>query len=394
MVKSMKNIFKMAGVALTASLLFSCSQDEDAGTVYSNEHPDSRYITLTADAGVEMGTRAVTAGYHQYDRTIDPTTMSGWGYMDGVVCAKLNNKKFANQLNDKTKFYWWNYDPNVDTNKEPWVENWTTEKYIFFAAMPYNSSSKLKRNNASSFSMTIKASGIANKEDNVLICKAPVERDKAGGKDPVPMQFDNVLSGYQVQFKLGEKMSKLRHFHITGVTVSGRVPNNSSYTVVYTKTGTTWNYKIQPPSTSITMAKKTKELIAASSSPVPSGTPNYYTPINSTEWRAFGQGYKDDDANTSVDFSSYYPSPAYFYLIPSIISDIRLEVTYDIYDEDGYMTRTSSNTIELSADNFDNLTTVMDSHAGLMHTINILIVPDHLYVLSDADQASGVLVVK
>ena len=87
-----------------------------------------------------------------------------------------------------------------------------------------------------------------------------------------------------------------------------------------------------------------------------------------------------------------------FYAIPSADFTPTIEVTYNVVTNDdgngdgSTITRKDvKSTIILNATNFQNL--AIGTTTGEIHPIRIKIVPDYLYVLSDDDHATGVLVV-
>ena len=87
------------------------------------------------------------------------------------------------------------------------------------------------------------------------------------------------------------------------------------------------------------------------------------------------------------------------YLFPARDFNPVFEVTYDavVVNEEGKEVVTRKNvvsTISFDDNNFEKLKTAEATAMGKARTIHVKIVPDHLYVLADADQIYGTITVQ
>ena len=237
---------------------------------------------------------------------------------------------------------------------------------------------------------------VALEEKNIFVCHTPtyVAMPTAiYNVQPVGMVFDRIYSRFSISFQLSEAMSKLRHIHITDVQING-VNTVTNYTQSYTKAGTEWT-KEKATYTASTAASTTLSLKGTATS--------YFLPLgygmNQTDYVKFGTAsagftYKEKEANAPA----YNTCPEvantpseYFYVLPGTAAPT-ITVSYVVYDEWGYETRQATQQIELKETVFKkDFTSIL---AADTYDLKIKIVPDYLYVLSDADQVAGILVVK
>lgn len=237
---------------------------------------------------------------------------------------------------------------------------------------------------------------IALEEKNIFVCHTPTHVAQPAAiynVKPVGMVFDRIYSRFSISFQLSEKMSSIRHIHITDVQISG-VNTVTNYTQTYTKNDAEWT-KETPTYTPSADASTTLSLKGTSD--------GYFLPLgyglSQTGYVKFGAastGFtysekepKAENANTCPAVEAL--SSSYFYVLPGTAAPT-ITVSYVVYDEWGYETRQATQTVELNSALFKrDFTSIL---AADTYDLKINIVPDYLYVLSDADQTIGYLVVK
>lgn len=391
--KKIGNILKgVAVVMLTAA----CSGDDMPLT-----HPDG-YGEVKFAIGNDV-TRAIN--YIPYDYNRDPHTMGVIGWYDKSSAATLEvnnmfkNLKVTAEIDSETDELAWTYSP-----VRYWVEFANYNTFDNFAYMPYNEDAEVTRD-GSVYTLTVPVdfgTGKPFSTDEVLMCNLPDYKNDADGV--ITFKMDQALAGYQLVFQLGDQMSQLRYFVVKSVKVFGTGFNNKgTLSREYT-----WN-----------------ELASKWSSGDISWGISEASQFNVDSVDAVPVPYRDNSANapTGKDWSEYYsqmtekiteekdttfgvlrvnkeavPWGSPIYLLPATSFSPKFEVTYDVVvvNEEGDDVVTRKNvvsTIKFDEDNFEKLKTAGATEMGKARTIYVKIVPDHLYVLADADQIYGTIVV-
>jgi hypothetical protein len=224
-----------------------------------------------------------------------------------------------------------------------------------------------------------------------LICHLPVHKTKVG--EVINYQMDQVLTGFNLQFKMGEEMAKLRDFVIKEVKVTGAVNTlpkggNVSRTYTYNASAGAWS----------------AGNVTWSSSPSESTAVEHTVPFVDHGDGAENDPYDDTNNTLRVGYSFKNRTSqwgANFYTIPSADFTPTITVKYDVTVKDGedgegnpiYVTtrQNITSTIQFSSSYF---TDYASGSVGKVHPIVVQIVPAYLFVLADADQRLGYLVIQ
>lgn len=273
----------------------------------------------------------------------------------------------------------WEYSPS-----KYWKEYASKTSFDFFGYMveadelPSDASLTSSGNSYTlSFPASISNPILTSADNTPLICHAPQHRTTE--KFAIPFEMDQTLTGYCLQFQLGEKMDNIRDFVIKSVKIYGNnFPVSGTVSRTYTLNGSTWT------AGAVTWADVTTSSVSADKAvSVPISLESKKVTVNThTDWVKWGGSELTDGA---------------FFAIPSATFNPTIEVTYDVVandDNNGDNTTITrkgvKSTIILNTTNFSNLAATT---TGEIQPIRIKIVPDYLYVLSDDDHATGVLVV-
>lgn len=268
--------------------------------------------------------------------------------------------KYWKEYADKTSFDFFGYMVEEDELPSATIETTETSKYTL------------------SFPASIKTPILTSADNTPLICHAPQHRTTE--KFAIPFEMDQTLTGYCLQFQLGEKMDNIRDFVIKSVKIYGdNLPTGGTVSRTYTLNGSTWT------AGTVTWTDVTTSSVSADKAvSVPISLESKKVTVNThTDWVKWGDKDKvTDGAFFAIPFATFNPT---------------IEVTYDVVandDNNGDNTTITrkdvKSTIILNTTNFSNLAAAT---TGEIHPIRIKIVPDYLYVLSDDDHATGVLVV-
>lgn len=335
----MNNKYKILTLSLF-SLLASCSNE------ITEVLPDgSDEIRMSVKKGIS--TRAADDVYRDWSADKDPSTMGVIAFTNESLSDYIyNNVSFAAPESG---------DAWTCANKKYWRDYYSATKLDFFAYMPHVDGATVE-NDGNGYTLTIpNVPGVS--AEPYLVATTPVRYTSAYSHvTPVAMKMDQVMSRFDFRFKLGDEMSGLRTFRITKVKMS-EIPASATVSQSYSVKDDAWT-------------KGTMEVSAESASTTSSE-------VEMEEGIIVGyMGDKDKD---------YVSFPKSIYMLPFDLKEVtpKIEVTYDVYDEDGYKTRSATSTILLNKSNFGELGTVEPANRN---TINILIVPEKLKVLSDADQ--------
>ncbi len=333
----------------------ACSSDID----YTE--PDNITDEITFSVGnIGMPSKiASRAGEHEHnpwDAEHHANTLGVFGFCEGGTEIFKNQQLTYNESK-------WEYTPS-----KYWKEYADKTSFDFFGYMVEADElpSATLTPSGSSYTLSFPASisnPILTSADNTpLICHAPQHRTTE--KFAIPFEMDQTLTGYCLQFQLGEKMDNIRDFVIKSVKIYGNnLPTGGTVSRAYTFDGSTWT--AGAVTWSVTKSEAT-HTFTIESGPLTVGK-------DLVQW---------GDA---------------FFAIPSATFNPTIEVTYDVVandDNNGDNTTITrkdvKSTIILNTTNFKDLAT---GTTGEIHPIRIKIVPDYLYVLSDDDHATGVLVV-
>lgn len=335
--------------ATAALLLTSCTSEMTE--VYPN---DSGEIRIALGNGI--ASRAAD-GYRDYNPDTDPNTMGVIAFTNGTPTPYIyNNVSFSAPTSGAGA-----WDITTGT-KAKWSTYYGVTALDFFAYMPYLSGATVSKTE-NTYTLTLNnVPGISDKP--YLVATTPVHYTTAyGNVTPVQMQMDHLMTAFEFQFQLGEAMSNLRTFKITNVKMSN-VLTSANVSQTYTFNAGSWT--------------KGLETVHPAS--------DHHASAEITSAEGIKIGYNNSPTEAKV-------FPGMLYMLPYDLSAVapKIEVTYDVYDQDGYKTRSTTSEIELNTTNFSTLGTVESAHKN---TIKIKIVPNKLHILSDADQStSGYLVV-
>lgn len=305
---------------------------------------------INVSVGRGIATRAAD-GYRDWSADTDPATLGVIAFTDGNPSSHIyNNVSFSAPAATSTGAW----DIAGGSQKAKWKDYTSATALDFIGYMPYQASATISKSE-STYTLTLQnVPGISTKP--YLVSTTPVHYASAlGNMTPVPLQMDQLMTAFEFQFALDENMSDLRTFVITKVKMS-EVPASATVAQTYSFNGT-WT--------------KGSETISA---------------IATGKTEAIAEGVAEIGYRPSP--TDFVPFPTMLYMLPFDLSGVtpKIEVTYDVYDEDGYKTRNATSTILLNSENFGSIGIVESAHKNI---INIKIVPNQLHILSDADQRIG-----
>ena len=393
------NIQYLLALMFTLALV-GCSND-DFLTTQSDE---AKVMSFSIGTSMEEVVSKASTDYRAWT-TGDPTSFGAYGIYNRNMTTKLFDNQQVNRVGSA-----WTYTP-----LKYWADYTWCETFDFFGYMPHMSADTSEppaaRNGVKfeqggegheneytlSFPVTLGDADSDGTNDAVtstaskvpLICHAPVHKTVVG--DVINYQMDQVLTGFSLKFMLGTKMTALRDFVIKEVKIKGAA-NEMPYSGTVSRTYTYDPSKDSWSSLDVTWTGITNSTTATEFT-VPfvdhGETGGIYDGTNST----LRIGYSDP-VETVAD-ARQWGNP--FYAIPSASFNPTIEVTYDVTvkDENGaYITTRSDivSTIKFKDDNFTTYTA-----AGAVAKVNpivVQIIPDYLYVLADADQRIGYLLVE
>lgn len=339
------------GGAICLVCLMACSSD--LPEVYPVKNDE---ITMSISQGISS---RASDGYRDWSADIDPTQMGVIAFTNAGSPASpdiFNNVLFsAPQTQGGT--IW----TTAEDYRKHWSDYGSATSFDFFAYMPHKADVTLTKSD-NTYVLTIPGvPGISTKP--YLVATLPKHYANNQETNPVPLQFDQLMTAFEFKFKLGPDMSTLRTFKITKVRMSD-VPASTTVAQSYSISNGVW----------------------AKGDVVLGNFSQEKTAVEATSTEGVRIGYNNAPSETKI-------FPGTLYMLPFNLSQVtpKIEVTYDVYDLEGYKTRTTTSSILLNTTNFGTLGTVTSAHKN---TITINIVPSKLQVLSDADQSiSGYLVV-
>ncbi|MBO5614475.1 MAG: hypothetical protein J5905_08295 [Prevotella sp.] len=396
----MRNLEKIVfSLALTLALA-GCS-NEDFLTTASDE---TKVMSFSIGSGIsELTSKAPAEGYRAW-KTGDPASFGVYGIYNQNIDSKA--QLFDNQQVSTTDGTTWTYDP-----LKYWADYTWCESFDFFGYMPKKnddtSIAPAPRNGVKlekagneytlSFPVEITSSVTSDVATTPLICAAPVHKTKVG--ETINFQMDQVLTGFNLEFTLGTEMSDLRDFLIKEVKITGAA-DVLPYKGLVSRT-----YTYDPSAGTWTAGNVTWSNIEKKGSAIDYSVP--YVNNGSAE-KGTAVMYKDNDDTynsgngtmrigyTNREVTTTGKWGADFFAIPSADFKPNISVKYDVQvkNEDGTYTTTReniTNTIQFSDSFFISYTE--GGAVGKLNTITVQIVPQFLYVLADADQRIGQLVV-
>ena len=150
-----------------------------------------------------------------------PATMGVFGYHDlsEATIKNASNRIFFNKQVSYVDGIW-AYSPT-----KYWPEYSSYDSFDFIGYMPYTSSASFGYQAGIytlSFNASLTETNMKEGTDLPLICNKLHHKNAPG--EIVNFYMDQTITGFQLKFKLGEKMSKVREFEITKVVVSGDIP--------------------------------------------------------------------------------------------------------------------------------------------------------------------------
>lgn len=325
-------------------------------------------------------TENVTRATYSLDNE-HPATMGVFGYfdLDGNHVTQGDYTIFKNKKVDYQKQgeWSWTYSP-----VRYWPEFSSATDFDFFGYMPYISANP---NNTAepgatltyydkgytlSFYATLTARNMLDGTNLPLICSQPHHKDAPG--EIVNFDMDQTTTGFQLKFKLGTKMSNVRDFEITKVIVSGDIPTAGkvSRTYICDDDG---NWILDP-----VLLEKKHDIKWSDVTP----TPN-------TAFQIANEG-----GNLTLSDDKFHEWGKPFYAIPVESFTPTIKVTYNVRvadSENKTITREGvTKSIVFNEENFANLKK-NKLKPGKLNSLEIAIVPDHLYILADDDQYIGYL---
>ena len=294
-----------------------------------------------------------------------PATMGAFGFynLSSDTWKEPANRIFSDQ---KVSFAdgIWTYSP-----VKYWPEYSGYDSFDFFGYMPYSGSASFGYNAGIytlSFPVTLNTTNIKEGTNLPLICNVPHHKNAPG--QIVNFDMDQTMTGFQLKFKLGAKMSKVREFEITKVVVSGTLPYKGKISRAYQFKENKWESAsilwsdVESQTMSLNIANNDEDLNAVSLT------------LNDNDFHEWGKPF------FAIPVKSFMPT---------------IKVTYNVkVANNGTVTRENvTNSIIFNENNFAKLKT-QDLTPGKINSLEIAIVPDHLYILADEDQYIGYLVME
>ena len=390
----MRNFEKIVfSLALTLALA-GCS-NEDFLTTASDE---TKVMSFSIGSGIsELTSKAPAEGYRAW-KTGDPTTFGVYGIYNQNIDSKA--QLFDNQLVSTTDGVTCTYSP-----LKYWADYTWCESFDFFGYMPKMADNtsvppvarngvKLEKDGNEytlSFPVTLDDAVTSDVVTVPLICHAPVHKTKVG--ETINFQMDQVLTGFNLEFTLGTEMSDLRDFLIKEVKITGAA-DVLPYKGLVSRT-----YTYDPSAGTWTSGNVTWSNIEKKGSAIDYAVP--YVNNGSAE-KGTAVMYDNGAQTLRIGYTNRAITTtgkwgADFFAIPSADFKPNISVKYDVQvmNEDGTYTTTReniTNTIQFSDSFFTSYTE--GGAVGKLNKITVQIIPDYLYVLADADQRLGYLVIK
>lgn len=371
-------------ISILGMLFSACQSDEQ----WEGQLPDGADL-ITFSAMPQQPVSRVD--YISYTPDNRPTTMGVFGYADMHTINSLTSEEAV----DKNKHIF-------DNNQLTYVSSgakegyWQSDKYwsdyvaysdfTFFAYMPYTAESRLTKSGSAytlSYPVSLTTPMVTN--ETALICNNPIVTTQIA-QSVEPFKLDQTLTGFTFSFKLGDKMGNIRKFIVKSVKLYGEgfpttAPNTVSRTYTYSDGNWTAGDITWTPIATQALTSETAVNIPY---------------VNN------GDGYTDESEGKGtmlVYKDKYRQWGSAHYTIPGIDFTPTIEVTYDVVVEndethDVITRKDVVSTMILKAANFQSYTNSKTGQPGRIYNVQIQIVPRYLYVLADADQYSGILLIE
>lgn len=383
--KKRYNIQYLLALMFTLALV-GCSND-DFLTTQSDE---TKVMSFSIGTDMPQVVSKARDGYRNW-ATGDPTSFGAYGIYNRNMTTKLFDNQEVTRSDSK-----WTYTP-----LKYWADYTWCETFDFFGYMPYVAGVTLTQGGEGheneytlsvpvSLTKAVLSNSNEDKENIPLICHLPVHKDKVG--DVINYEMDQVLTGFNLKFQMGEEMAELRDFVIKEVKVTGAagtlpIGGNVSRTYTYNASAGTWSAGNVAWSSSLTKETSAVDYTVPFVDNGDGATDDPYEAIDETHGTLrIGYSFKNRTSQWGDNF----------YTIPSADFTPTISVKYDVtvYDEDGNFIETRENitsTIEFSNGYF---TDYASGSVGKIHPIVVQIVPSYLYVLADADQRASWIIVQ
>ena len=319
------------------------------------------------EIGFMTRTENVTRGYSMENP--HPATMGVLGYHD-LSELHMKDNEFIIFNNKKVSYEddAWIYSPI-----KFWPEYASFNNFDFFGYMPYSSNATLTYYDLGytlSFNATLSVQTIEEGKDLPLICDMPHHKDAPG--EIVKFAMDQTTTGFQLKFKLGTKMSNVRDFEITKVQVTGQIPYKGkvSRTYICDDEG---DWVLDPQ-----LLEKKHDI-----------------KWSDVKTQQMALNIVNEGGSLTLSDDKFHEWGKPFFTIPVESFAPAITVTYNVkVADDGTVTRENvMKTIVFNKDNFANLKK-QGLMPGKINSLEIAIVPDHLYILADEDQYIGYLVME
>lgn len=365
--------------AAMALMLAACSNEDLPLT-----HPDG-YGEINFTVGSDGVTRAdgdIT--YVAYDYSRDPHSMGvyGWHDLSSSTFNVAENNMFSNTEVTATLdegIVTWSY-----ANKKYWIDYVNCANFDFFGYMPYNEDATLTSASTNEYTLSMpvvfeEGFSVFSPVETSLICNVPDH--KILGDGTIPFKMDQTLMAYTLEFQLGDKMDNVRDFIIKDVKIYGEGMAHSgtvSRTYTWDVIGGWIPSPIQWSNTQIVDVEK------AEAKSIP-----YKNNAGDDEDLA---DFYTDGATEGVGTLRVTNVPVQWgtpiYMIPIPAAKPMFEVIYDVVvvDEEGNDVVTRENIHSFIEVNEENFGEISQTTMGKTRPVSVKIVPDHLYVLADADQ--------
>lgn len=237
-----------------------------------------------------------------------------------------------------------------------------SDPYYFYGYAPKQNDASFDNSNKT---LTIpNIPGLSDKDMLVIKpCSAKVESTDIGSTKTISMQMDHLMAKITPYFYINSEYNNLRDIHIKSVTFSLDDAKTFQANVSYTTSPyvTEWSIINENQSQSVNLY-----------SAAPSDTKIFLT-TSSTGAQPYGQCYIVPSQNGQD------------------ITNLKMTVTYDVYDKQQQLVRqneTATNKVVVKVEG----TTKTQLEAGKNYKLNIQIIPTYLYVLSDNDESSVLVI--
>ena len=249
--------------------------------------------------------------------------------------------------------YTMSWDDNSKLSANLWLE---TGDYKFYGYAPASQQDGASFDNSNKILTISNVSGLSSTDLLVIkpCSKEIATSDISSGTKNVSLQMDHLMAKITPQFYINSDYNQLRDIRIKEVELFFESAPTYTATVTYTNT----SYSVAWPS-SDTSAKTT---LTAFSTTNPTNLTNAAT--------AHGHCYIVPDQD---------------------ITNLKMTVKYDVYDKKRQLVRqdaTATNKVVVKV----NSTTKTKLEAGKNYKLKIQIIPTYLYVLSDNDESSVLVI--